>query len=145
MTLTCQAKDFCHFGGTQWFTLWNLIGTNPYIIQVSTSMFGPKVKKYVNLLHLMPKKGGFWPPETKRLRVGSGHYELVKAKCISYQETLVKKLSRRHPESWTWLPAYYNLGTMTICLINAQSVRNKVSCLCDFISRLGTFREKVLI
>ena len=26
------------------------------------------------------------------------------------------------------------LGTMTICLINAQSVRNKVSSLCDFIS-----------
>ena len=25
-------------------------------------------------------------------------------------------------------------GTMTICLINAQSVRNKVSSLCDFIS-----------
>ena len=51
------------------------------------------------------RKGGFWPPEAKRPRVGSGHYELAMAQSIRYQEILVKKLSRKHPESWTWLPA----------------------------------------
>ena len=33
------------------------------------------------------RKGGFWPPETKIPGVGSGHYELAMAQCISYQET----------------------------------------------------------
>ena len=37
------------------------------------------------------KKRGFWPPDTKRPRVGIGHYELALAQCISYQELLVKK------------------------------------------------------
>ena len=34
---------------------------------------------------------GFWPPEAKRPRVGSGHYEHIMAKCITYQEILVRK------------------------------------------------------
>ena len=98
MTLTCQAEDDCFiFRGTQWFTLWNLIGENPCIIHrhlplylkilfaklfVSKGMFGPTVTKYLNLLHFKPEK---------RTRVGSGHYDLVKVHCISYQEILVQK------------------------------------------------------
>ena len=38
-------------------------------------------------------------------RVVSDHYEFGMAQCIGYQEILVKKLSSKHPESWTWLPA----------------------------------------
>ncbi len=37
------------------------------------------------------RKGGLWPPEAKKPQVGSGHYELAMAQCISYQEILVNK------------------------------------------------------
>ena len=45
------------------------------------------------------RKEGFWHPEAKEPRVGSGHYELAMAQCISYQEILVeRKNSRKNPD-----------------------------------------------
>ena len=40
MTRTCQAEDDCLIvRGIQWFTLWNLIGANPYIIHNHLSIY----------------------------------------------------------------------------------------------------------
>ena len=55
---------------------------------VFTAMFGPTVTNYLNLLHSKPEKGVSGP---LRPRVGSCHYELAMAQCISYQEMLLKK------------------------------------------------------
>ena len=76
-------------------------------------MFGPTMTKYVNLLHFRQEKG-FWPPETKRSRVGSGHYELALAQCISYQELLVKKTAENIVRAGPGSRPNYHMHTVPI-------------------------------
>ena len=38
--------------------------------------------KIILFTSFQARKGGFWLPEAKRPRVGSGHYELVMVQCI---------------------------------------------------------------
>jgi len=44
---------------------------------VSVSIFDVTVTQYLNIPHFRPEKEGFWSPEDKRPRVGSGHYHLI--------------------------------------------------------------------
>ena len=46
----------------------------------------PHSDKIFEFISFQARKGGLWPPEAKRPRVGSGNYELAMAQCISYQE-----------------------------------------------------------
>ena len=109
MTLTCRAEDdlFIFWGDLMFHPVdinWGkpLNHTTPpspmsrdafYQIFCLYIYVWPHSDKIFEVTSFRAGKGGFWPSEHKRPRVGSDHHELAMAHYISYQEILVKKLA----------------------------------------------------
>ena len=67
-------------------------------LYISTSMLGPIVRQYLNILHFRSEKSVSGSLRRKRPRAASGHYKLAMAQCISHQDIPVKKSKQK--TSW---------------------------------------------